>query len=249
MRAVVACEGLYNLVERFAPDAQVRYLPAELHEFPVNVPLEETIVQRVQTAIEALDGPATDAIVVSYGMAGADRATLSSRHAELVIAEPADCVSTVLPAEGGSYGERIAAGTLYLTRGWIDCGVDSYKLYRAYRDDVDELLEDFETAAADHRDMRVRWHRGDRFERAVERRSVPSKGTLDDFFRSVVQYFERVVLVDTGDLHEFHHEYAERVRGFVERLRPGTATEEGVDLTVIEGDTGGFRDLLHADRS
>lgn len=247
MRGIVACEALYHLVERFAPDAEVRYVPAELHEFPVNVPLEAAIADRVQAAIDDLDDPSLDRLVVSYATNDSVRAGLSAAHAPLVVSEAPDCTSMVLPDRETEYGEDKAPGTLYLTRGWIDCGVDSYKLYAAYRGEVDDLVTAFEEAADRHPDMRHSWRRGERFERAVDRGGPADRGTADAFFGSVVQYYERVALVDTGDLYEFHHEYADRVRGFVERLQRQRGDESGVELTHTAGDTARFEALLQGD--
>lgn len=256
MRGIVACEALYNLVERFCPDAAVRYVPAELHEFPVNVPLEGAIADRVQAAIDELDEldeQSLDAIVVSYATSGPGEWELSA-STPLVVSDAADCVSTVLPERENEYGENKAPNTLYLTRGWIDCGVDCYKLYRAYRGDVDALVGDFEEAAARHSDLRYSWYRGDRFERAVDRLAAASEGIADEFFHSVVRYYDRVVLVDTGDLYEFHHDYAGHVRWFVERLRReygdgGGGGDVEVQLTVTDGQTYRFEALLAGEPS
>lgn len=244
MPGIVACEALYNLVERFAPDAPVRYVPAELHEFPVNVPLEEEIGRRVQAAIDELDGPGVETVVVSYAMADATREGLTTEHAALRVAADADCVSTVLPDRDGAYGENKAPHTWYLTRGWIDCGVDGYKLYRAYRGDLEALLGTFETAAADHPDLRVGWPDGDRFARAVDRPTPVPDQRLDAFFGEIVGYYDRIVLVDTGDLLPIHHEYAERVREFVAGQRAPEA--EAVELAVTDAHTDRFEALLSA---
>lgn len=246
MPGVVACEALYNLVERRDPDGPVRYVPAELHEFPVNVPLSGAIVTSVQAAIDELDTPDRDTIVVSYALDG-DEDRLSATHASLVVND-VDCVSTVLTDAVDAYGENKAPGTLYLTRGWIDCGVDSYKLYRAYRGDLDGLLEAFEAAADDHADMRWTWHRGERFERALDRPAPASADLADGFFRSIVQHYDRLALVDTGDLYGFHHEYAEQVRRFIERLKPSAGRDGAVSLDVIDGETASFRRLLDGSR-
>ncbi|MDZ7702526.1 MAG: DUF1638 domain-containing protein [Halobacteriales archaeon] len=241
MPGIVACEALYALVERFAPHAPVRYLPAELHEFPVNVPLEDEIGRRVQAAIDELDEPGRETIVVSYAMAADTREGLTAEHASLRCAADADCTSTVLPDRVDAYGENKAPRTWYLTRGWIDCGVDAYKLYRAYLGDLEGLVARFETAVAEHPDLRVGWPDGERFARAVDRPSPVAADRLDAFFRDVVGYYDRVVLVDTGDLHPLHHEYAEDVRRFVARLQ---AEGADVELAKIDADTDRFEALL-----
>mgnify|MGYP006286686977 CR=1 FL=1 len=243
MRGVVACEALYPLVERFVPEAPVRYIPAELHEFPVNVPVDGAIGDRVQAAVDDLDDPALEAIALSYSTTGAGLHGIRSQHVPLVVSRVDDCTAMVLPQKENTNGENKAAGTFYLTRGWMDCGVDSYKLYKAYRGEIDDLIDLFESARNADPILRVSWPDGDRFQRA--RQTTPaSPGTLDRFFHSVVQYYDRVTLVDTGDLHPVHHDYAEAVRSFIERLHREFGSGEGVELSRIDGRTDRIETLL-----
>lgn len=246
MRGIVACEALYNLVERLAPQATVRYIPAELHEFPVNVPLHAEVGERIQAAIDDLESIGCDPIIVSYSMDAATRNALKSTDAKLIISDEADCVSTVLPDSRNEYGERKATGTLYLTRGWIDCGVDGYKLYRAYGDDLDSLIDRFDAAEDRHEDLRITWHQGDRFTRSMDTQPV-SDGLLDGFFHEIVQYYDRVALVDTGDLYEIHHEYATLVQQFVSQMKQSQGDDPETSLTHIDGDLSRFTTLVEAD--
>ncbi len=245
MRGIVACEALYYLVERFAGDAPVRYVPAELHEFPVNVPLETDIADQVQAAVDELDGSGVDAIVVSYATTGGGLVGVRSRETPLVVSRQADCTSMVLPDGRNAFGENKATGTLYLTRGWIDCGVDSYKLYKAYRGEVDDLSERFDAAKRDHPSLRNAWSEGERFGRAATR--SPSPATIDRFFHSIVRYYDTVALVDTGDFLDFHYDYAEAVTAFIERLRREHGDGRPVDLQTIEGVTERFQQLVAGD--
>lgn len=247
MRGVVACEALYPLVERFAPEAPVRYVPAELHEFPINVPLDTAIADRVQAAVDDLEGGGPDRIVLSYARTGSGVTGVRSRQAQLVVSRLADCTSTVLPGGDNEYGENKDSGTLYLPRGWIDCGVDSFKLYAAYRGEMDRLVERFDKARTAHPTLRVTWQDGERFARAAARDRTPSPDAVDRFFHSVVQYYDTVALVDTGDLYDVHRDYAERVRDFIQRLRREFGSGRTVELVTLEGRTDRFESLLTAD--
>lgn len=244
MIGIVACEALYPLVERFASDAPVRYIAAELHEFPINVPLDDDITDRVQAAVDDLSGTGLDAIAVSYARAGDGLVGVSSSDTPLLVSRLADCTSTLLPDRPTAYGETKAPGTLYLTRGWIDCGIDSYKLYMAYNGEIEALRRRFEAARNDHPSLRVTWPDGERFARAVDRSRTPSPSSIDRFFHSVVRHYDTVALVDTDDLLDLHHEYAETVRDFIERLRREHGTEGDVELERIEGVTDRFRSLV-----
>jgi len=244
---VVACEALYSAVERLAPDARVRYVPPDLHEFPVNVPDEKRVSAAVQERIDGVDDPDLDRIVVVYADDGESLAGVRSEHAPLVVARSTDCISAFLGDADGATGERKAFGTYYLSRGWIDCAVDSYKLYCAYTGEDGALLDDFERAAAAHPGVRVTWNEGEMYERAVEAQDRVSGDQVGRFVHRIVEYYEHVRLVDTGDLHPFHREYAERFRAFVERLSREYGDAHAVDLAEIEGDEAFLRTLLSSD--
>jgi hypothetical protein len=242
---VVACEALYSEVERICPDARIKYVPQGLHEFPTNVPLTADIEERLRTAIDRLDSPDLDRIVVVYANHGGDVGDPRPVRTPVLLSRPEDCVSLFLPgSDATETGERKEFGTYYLTRGVIDCGVDSYKLYAAYRGRTDELVAEFEEARKSHPDLRVTWADGERFDAAVDRQRSLSEETVGRFFHEILQYYERVKLVDTGGLYEHHHEYAETFRAFVERLSADHGDGHGVELSVTDGDVSRLEGLL-----
>lgn len=247
MIGIVACESLYSQIERIAPDARVRYVSPSLHEFPTNVPDDAVIFDQLQTRIDELDDPALDRIVVSYANSSDGLTGLRSKHAPLIVSRADDCTSTLLSGSPGEWGERKTFGTYYLTRGWIDCGVDSYKLYKGYLGEIDEVRAPFEQAADTHPDMRVTWAESERFQRAVEKGQTASAETVGRFFHNVVQYYDRVALVDNGDLYEVHHEYADTLRSFYEQLAREHGASRSVEVSVIDGDDRFLRRLLSTD--
>lgn len=249
MIGVVACQALYHEVEVRRPEATVRYVPQELHEFPMNVPREVDVQKRLQAAIDDLErrnddvaGPVQhanlDRIVVLYANSSADVSGLRSTHAPVVVAGFDDCVSAVLDRTvSTSTGEAKEADTYYLTRGSIDCGVDGYKLHEAYRGDLDGLVARFEAARESHPDLRVTWPDGDLFSTVVERGLELSPELVGDVSHEILGNFERVELVDTGDLYDVHREYAKSFQAFVERLAAEHGDGHDVDLAVVQGDT------------
>lgn len=245
MFGVVACETLYSEVERFAPDARVEYVPQDRHEFPVNVPQEEEIADAVQAAVDALDDPGLDRIVVSYANGHGELDGVASTHAPLVVSRADDCVSVFTHrTEPWTMGEPKEAGTYYLTRGIVDRGMDGYKLSRGFLGETDALRERFDEAAETHPDLRVTWPDGDRFRAVVERRRGMDREQVERFFHRVLGYYERVKLVDTGGLYDVHEWYAEAFAGFVERLAAEYGDGHAVDCSVVEGDLGLLRTLL-----
>lgn len=237
MIGVVACEALYHEVERYCPPEAIRYVPQELHEFPVNVPRETDIQNRLQAAIDDVE-PDRDRIVVLYANSSAEMAGLDTRHAPLVVARFEDCVEVVLdrPDSEKTYDSK-ASGTYYLTRGTIDRGVDGYKLHEAYRGEIVDLRARFERAREAHPDLRVTWADGDLFQSVVQRGQERSPDLLGGVFHEILGGFERVELVDTGGLYDVHREYAEEFRSFVEHLAAEHGDGHSVELSVVEGDS------------
>lgn len=265
---VVACSTLYPEVQARRPEADVRYVPQEYHEFPVSDPLDDEIRGRVGAAVDDLDTPDRNRIVLLYATTSDGLVGVRTEHATLVVSTAGDCITTFLgggdapapddddaPAPGDGHapspddgdapapndGDAKTFGTYYLTRGWVDAAVDAYKLYRAYRGEERDLVDWFERAGGDRW---VTWADGERYRQAVEQGREMDAGTVDRFFHEVVQYYDRVVLLDTGHLHEFDREYADRFRGFVEDLRGEHGDGGSVALEVVDADPTVLEELL-----
>lgn len=239
---VVACETLYADIGALRPDADVRYVPQEYHEFPVSVPLDTAIADEVQSNIDALDSPERDRIVVIYARTSDGLTGVQSTYAPLVVSRADDCIALFTAGiDDRSTEPGNDDGIYYLTRGWIDCGVDSYKLYKAYKGEAADLVSMAETAAGDRR---VTWTERESYRRAVERGHSLSDQTVDQFFHRIVGYFDRIRLVDTGHLHPYHHEYAAAFRSFVETLKAEYGGGGSVGLSVVEGDRRRLATLL-----
>lgn len=239
---VVACETLYADIAAIRPDATVRYVPQEFHEFPASGPQDSAIRERVQTHVDALEEAECDRIVVIYARSSDGLAGVRTNHTPLVVSEALDCVSLFLPdAAPRRSGDPKASGTYYLTRGWIDCGVDCYKLHEAYRGAGEALHAAFDGIGAERR---VTWHEGERFRQAVDRGRRMSTASIGRFFHEIVGYYDEVSLVDTGLLTPFDHEYAGMVRDFVESLRREHGDGGTVDRSVVDGTRGRLRAVL-----
>lgn len=245
MRGIVACETLYPEIEALAPDAEVRYLPHDLHEFPVNVGDDRKIGRYVREAVAAHESAGVSSIAIAFaGRTGLDG--LQTESVPLAVSLADDCVSTLrYRAVNSETGEAKDPGVYYLTRGGIDRAVDAYKLSLAYRGQTARLMDRFDQARAAHPDLVVDWAEGDLYERAVERSSGMNQRTVDRFFAEVLGFYDTVDLVDTGSLYEVHHWYADQVADYIEALADG---EKSVTRRVSEGDLGLLERLLTADR-
>lgn len=246
MVGIVACETLYDEVQALAPEAEVRYVPHDLHESPIHVGDDRDIGPAVAEAVADLEAAGVSSIRIVYaGRTGLDG--LATESTPLAVSLADDCVSTFrYRADTADTGEVKEAGVYYLTRGIIDRAPDSYKLYLAFGDRTEALAERFEDARRDHPDLVVDWADSWLYGRARERGSGMSEAAVDRFFADLLGYYTRVELVDTGTLYDVHHWYGEQVRDFLAGLGADGTAEREVSFHVAEGDRGLLRTLFAA---
>lgn len=235
MLGIVACESLYEELGRSAPEATVAYVPQWLHEYPIHPPESSAIRRAVQTQVTALEDQGVDEILLLYhdpeGIAG-----VRSARVPLHVYGGWDCIDLFLPDGSlNRYGERKDPNTYYLTRGWIDVGLDCYKVYRAYAGTVGPLIDEFREAQRRHPGLRVTWPTCDRIRRARDL-SGRIQSEPEALLRSVVGCFSRVVLVDTGAILPIHESYARSFREFVADVGSEGPMVPRVALERVEGD-------------
>lgn len=233
MNGIVACETLYPELPRVAPDAEVVYVPQWFHEFPIHTPESERAHESLQDGIDTLEEQGVDQVTVIYQ----DSDALEGLQTEMVplsVYQGRDCIEMYLDDNPtGPGGERKEAGTYYLTRGWIDVAVDSYKVFRAYAGELEALRNRFDEAEQSTPGMRVSWPESEKVQQAATR-SGSMRTDPAAILRTVMDAFRNVVLIDTGQLTQFHHEYAEWVREFFAEDIPEDEPRD-VSLTVVEG--------------
>ncbi|AOW80884.1 hypothetical protein HTSR_1714 [Halodesulfurarchaeum formicicum] len=247
MHGIVACETLYPEIPRLAPDAAVAYVPQWYHEFPIHTPESETAHELLQERIDELESQGVDSVTVVYHDPEALEG-LQTESVPLHVYRGRDCIELHLDQPpSGPGGERKDGGTYYLTRGWIDVAVDSYKVFTAYAGTLNDLVERFEEAERADPDMRVSWPKSEKIQQAAARSehmgTDPAK-----LLRQVIGTYRHVVLVDTGLLTPFHHEYAEDFRDFLANDIPADEPRE-VSLTVETGTTEPLEAILTAPTS
>jgi len=247
MDGIVACETLYPELERLVPERPIRYVPQWYHEFPVNAPQPDRAHEALQEQIEALEARNVDRVIAIYHEPEA-LAGLQAESVPLQVYVGRDCIDLqldVLPAGAGE--ECKQRGTYYLTRGWIDVAVDAYKLYRAYSGELADLEASFLAAKRDDQEMRVSWTKSETIQEAGER-SEHIGSDPAALLRTVMDTYQRVVLIDTGLLRPFHEDYAEQFRSFLAETIPRDGTRS-VPLEVSGGDLEILETLLTAPES
>ena len=122
---IIACqtvgEELINLLPEGMPHT---FLEFGLHLTPEK--LHVALQQEIDDTTEEVD-----TLLFGYGMCCKGTVGLHSRGFRLVIPRVDDCIALFL----GSRGEyrrqcRLAPGTFFLTKGWIECGDDPFTEYR-----------------------------------------------------------------------------------------------------------------------
>lgn len=239
MLGVVACETFYHELARAAGDAVVEYVPQWLHEFPIHQPESAQIHQSLQEKVNELESEGVDEILILYhdpeGVEGIEAASVP-----LHVYRGGDCIDVFLPDQARNrFESRKSAHAYYLTRGWIDVGLDCYKLFRAYSGELESLIDTFHEARERHPDLRVSWPESDRLRQAVGRRAG-MRTNPTNLMQRVAEWFQRVVLVDTDNLYPVHHDYARSFRSFLIELQSNNANRSVEPLAVIEGN----RDVL-----
>lgn len=245
MLGIVACETLYDELCRLAPDARVELVPQWYHEYPIHAPESKRIHDSIQGKIQALEKAGVDEILVLYhdpdGVAG-----VQTSEVPLYVHRGGDCIELFLADRPkGPHGERKAVGTYYLTRGWIDVGLDCFKVYKAYAGEIGELIRRFEEAQASHPDIRVTWPQSERIQEAAER-SERMRTPPETMVRDIVSCYHHVVLLDAGNLQPFHREYAESFSEFVAEVGGDDSPSASVALSVMDGDSSRLERILES---
>ncbi|MFW6458079.1 MAG: DUF1638 domain-containing protein [Halodesulfurarchaeum sp.] len=241
MNGIIACETLYPELPSLSPESEFVYVPQWYHEFPIHTPESERANEHLQSGIDQLESRGVDEIIVIYHDPGALEG-LQTEGVPLHVYRGRDCIEVQLTSESRGPGdERKRGNTYYLTRGWIDVGVDSYKVYKAYAGAIEELLSQFEAAEREHPSMRVSWPESEQIRNAASR-SATMRTNAADLLRPIIESYIHVVLVDTGRLWPFHHEYAESFRDFLESTIGRGETP--VSLTVERGSTAELEKIV-----
>ncbi|MFW5922656.1 MAG: hypothetical protein ACOCRC_05100, partial [Halodesulfurarchaeum sp.] len=92
--------------------------------------------------------------------------------------------------------------------------------------------------------MRVSWPESQKVTQAAAR-SESMRTDPAAILRTVIDAYRHVVLIDSGELQPFHHEYAESFRAFLAEIIPDDGPRD-VDLTVVEGQLETLRTVLTA---
>jgi len=145
----IACEIMFREVCHEAAHSphvvDLEFMPKGLHDNA------ETLRERLQRAIDAVDPARDQATVLGYALCSNGTAGLRATRTPLVIPRAHDCISLFLGSRH-SYAEYFAQrpGSYYYTAGWIERDDDHVErtpaqgegLYRPYEELVEKYGED-----------------------------------------------------------------------------------------------------------
>lgn len=122
-KQIIACESiqpeLTAILRETGAEADVVYLPQDLHRHPENIPA--AIKQAIQDAANS----DYDEIVLGYGLCSNAVVGIVAPRSRVIIPRVHDCIGMYLGSLE-QYRKRFAEcpGTYYLTTGWINLGKD-----------------------------------------------------------------------------------------------------------------------------
>ena len=124
MKLVIACATVIEeMLPLLPPDVCHRVLDFGLHTDP------EKLHRSLQQAIDEAD-PSIDTIMLGYGLCSQGVIGLTAPHARLVVPRVDDCISIFLGSASAYRTQaRLAPGTYYLTKGWIEAGESPFSEY------------------------------------------------------------------------------------------------------------------------
>ena len=115
---VLACTTLkpelQNAIEAVGCEYPVRWLESGLHNVP------KILNKALQEQVDQADADGFEKILFSFGFCGNSFTGLNTRRCECIIPRVDDCISLLLGSVKNRQELQQAAGTYFMTKGWID---------------------------------------------------------------------------------------------------------------------------------
>ncbi len=170
------------------------FLEQHLHDTP------DKMKARLQEEIDKIDD-SYGRIILGYGLCSNGVVGLKSDKHEIVIPKVDDCISLFLGSKE-KYMEEFKKdpATYYLCRGWIEYGSDPYRGYLVNTKQEDKIPEGW---------IRNKERYG---------RKIMDEETSKFLISQMMRNYNRIVLIDNGDLEEVHEKYARDMVDFLREI-------------------------------
>lgn len=242
-KGVVACRVFYQELQSIIGDTRdidVEYLPQGLHDLPAS----ESMREQIQQKIDEMEGRKNyDYMMLSYGLCSRGVEGLKTKNAGLIVPLVHDCIPLLLGNH--QLKENLDdGGTYYLSRGWIDCGGDTYKQHLQMIDKLDAWKERFESFQEREPDAVVDWFTKEKY-RGEARKYPPEVAEYISF--EFMKNYSFITLIDNENLDLIHDEYAAEMYRF---LRDLLKRFNGKDMVFrkVKGNLMLLRNLIYFDR-
>ncbi len=240
-KAVIACQVLYSEIMELANnrDIDVELLPQGLHNYVDS----EKMKAEIQAKIDDLEAKKDyDYIILAYGYCSGGVEGLKAKNAGLVIGLVHDCIP-LLSGKIDPKGSIDDGATYYLSRGWIDCGGDSYKEFLFLTDQMDHWLEKFAKYQKENSEVAVLWPEKDQYQISQRKYTLE---VAEYITFELLKNYHSITLIDNGNLYPIHREYAQEMHGFINDLLK-RQQGKGLSLQIKKGNDDLLRKLLFFD--
>jgi hypothetical protein len=237
-KAIVACKVFYeeilDLVEN--EDIDVKFLPQGLHNLSNNRDMKEEI----QKIIDELENENNyDYIILGYGFCSGGVEGLEAKNASLVIPFIHDCIPMLL-GDKQINDDLNTSDTYYLSRGWIDCGGDTYKQYLFMTDKSQRWIDKFDNYQKQNEEAKIDWYQNEEYRSTKTYNEEMAEYISFECLKS----YQSVTLIDNNNLDPIHEEYTKKMYKFTNNLlkkHRGT----GIDCHTAKGNLSLLNKLIN----
>ncbi|MFW6269352.1 MAG: DUF1638 domain-containing protein [Bacillota bacterium] len=237
-KAIVSCEVFYEELNEIIgnKDIDVELLSQGLH----NLPQSEDMKMKIQEKIDLLEAEKNyKYIFLGYGNCSGGVEGLKADRATLVIPKVHDCIPLLL-GELDSKIDRESRSTYYLSRGWIDCGGDSYKEYLFLTNNEGKLKKKFNEYEEKEKGALTNWY---------EKKEYRSQKTYPEesakyICGECIKNYDSITVIDNDNLDNIHREYAQEMQNFLNDLLEDLY-DKSMSLKEVQGNQQILKDLIN----
>ncbi len=241
-KAILGCSVFYDELQQVTEDHNditLKLLPQGLHDMPDETRMQEKLQQGIDE-LESSDD--FDRIILAYGFCSGGVEGIEAENAELVIPMMHDCIP-LLSGSQQAEGRVDGSATYYLSRGWIDCGGDTYRQHLAMTGELDRWVERFREYEQNDSRALVEWPEIDQYQDPNQY----GEEMAEQISFQCMKSYEAIVLIDNGNLERIHYDYAEEMHEFIDDLLRRNRGK-GLEFKVREGDLSLLKKLVFLER-
>lgn len=239
-KAILACNVFYSEINKLIEDKSnyiLKLMPQGLHSIADSSKMKA----KLQEAINELESEyEPDYIILIYGLCGGGIEGLKTTKTPLVIPKVHDCISLLL-GDLSLHKTVNNKGTYYLSRGWIDCGGDTYKQYLALTNKVNYWQKKFKTYQKTNSDVILEWPEKKQY---IKFKKLSYDKKIAEFISfECIKGYQKISLINNNNLKSIHYEYTKAMHIFSnDILRKNRG--EGIKYSQINGQLDLLKKLI-----